>query len=296
MSVMTAAESTVAGQKERMCSLQRALDIAKSQASEKAKQVAKETESTMRRIIGLEQTLKQVEDSIEMSTTLSTPTRSVVHAADGGIVLSSEVMAAEWSPECMAAVDAVAEKHKADAQACEPGRRPVAKAEALAREPGRQSAAKQLQAAGLTTMPSGSAASAAPDQVKTEPPRVAGTDAAVVLSHVEIKVEPGLAGAESAVSAAQVEVITKSDMEDGPDSPSIAAQDARANDGLDLDIGADDMHMLPVANSSGARTRKTKSARNPGRKIAKASTGQAQRATTSTRTSGRAHKSYVALG
>jgi hypothetical protein len=78
--------------------------------------------------------------------------------------------------------------------------------------------------------------------------------------------------------------------EDGPDSPSIAAQDARANDGLDLDIGADDMHMLPVANSSGARTRKTKSARKPGRKIAKAPTGQAQRATTSTRTSGRAQK------
>jgi hypothetical protein len=120
MSVIIAAESTVDGQKERMRSLQRALDIARSQASEKAKQMAKETESATRRIIGLEHIIKQVKDSIEMSTTLSTPTRSVVPAADGGIVLSSEVMAAEWSPEYLAAVDAATEKHKANAQACEP--------------------------------------------------------------------------------------------------------------------------------------------------------------------------------
>jgi hypothetical protein len=59
------------------------------------------------------------------------PTRPVVPDNDGNIMLPSEVMAAEWSPECLAAVDAVTEKYKAHAQAREPGHRPATETQVM---------------------------------------------------------------------------------------------------------------------------------------------------------------------
>ena len=52
-------------------------------------------------------------------------TRSVMSDDDGGIISSSEVMTAEWSPECLAAVDAVTEKYKAHTQTCDPSHQPA---------------------------------------------------------------------------------------------------------------------------------------------------------------------------